>query len=691
MHTIHINTKKSQSVRQSVLILRIKGPLMTPKLHFLFRQVTLLSVVCLFLLSVLFMPHVHGEVPQKAPTTKSVATGGDKASDKYVTIDFNDVDITVLIKFISELTGKNFIVDNRVRGKVTIISPEKISVKEAYKVFESVLEVHGFATVPSGQVTKIVPSPDARSKNIETRIKSGLLQGEQPEDKIVTQLIPLRFASSSIIKRLFTPLVSKNSVILAYEPTNTLIVTDAHSNIKRLLRILKAIDVTGVGNEISVIPLTYADATRMVKTLSVVFRPAAKAAKNGASSTALQFVADERTNTLIFMASEDDTLRIKQLIALLDRESPRGKGKIRVYYLEHATAEEMADVLKNLPTKQSGGKDKGSGPFISENISVTADKATNSLIIMAEGEDYMVIEELIRKLDIPRAMVYIESLIMEVNVTKNFDLGVNWTVAGSNTIDGKSGGIGASFGADGTGVNPLSLLQPSGFSMGVITDGGIDINVAGTTYTLPNLGAIVTAFKFDEDVHILSTPQILTTDNEEASIIVAKNIPFQTKVSTTSTGNETFNTYEYRDVGLLLKITPHITKDRMVRLKLAQELSSVSGTISTQPTTSKRSVETTVIVKDQNTVVLGGLIDDNITDTVTKVPILGDIPLLGRMFRTDSKSNQKTNLYIFITPRVIENPAEAKKLLGETKERIGPLEGGHIKMYHGPDIENDLN
>ena len=653
-----------------------------------FHCCILVVTMCLFFTQAICVQAENGEKVNKRVSVSKKNTTDKNRSDKYVTIDFNDVDINVLIKFISELTGKNFIVDNRVKGKVTIISPAKISVSEAYKVFESVLEVHGFATVPSGKVTKILPSPDARSKSIETRVKSSALYGESPEDKIVTQLIPLRFASSSEIKRLFTPLVSKSSVILAYSPTNTLIVTDFQSNLKRLLRILRAIDVMGAGNEISVIPLEYSDATRMVKTLSVVFRPTAKAKKNGAA-TRLQFVADERTNTLIFMASEDDTIRIKKLISLLDREAPRGKGKIRVYYLEHATAEEMADVLKNLPTK-STGKDKGKpGPFISDKISVTADKATNSLVIMAEGEDYMVIEELIKKLDIPRAMVYIESLIMEVNVNKEFDLGVSWTAGGSQNVDGNDAYIGGGFG---TGTDPRvkasSLLSPNGLSMGIIGTGGVNVTVGDTDFFLPNIGAVATAFRFDEDIHVLSTPQILTTDNEEASIVVARNIPFQTKVSTTSTGNETFNTFEYRDVGLTLKITPHITKDRMVRLKLSQELSSVSGgTVNDQPITSKRSVETTVIVRDRNTVVLGGLIDDNINEGVVKVPVLGDIPFLGRLFRSESKSSQKTNLYIFITPRVVQNPSEAKNLLNEKSEQMGPIEGGHIKMYQAPEIE----
>ncbi|MBW2492558.1 MAG: type II secretion system protein GspD, partial [Deltaproteobacteria bacterium] len=238
------------------------------------------------------------------PSDDKKVTQEEQGSERFISIDFNNVDINVFIKFISELTSRNFVVDQRVRGKVTIISPSKISVKEAYKVFESVLEVHGFTTIRSGQVTKIVPSPDARSKNIETRLKE---EAASPEDRVVTQLIPLKFASSSEIKKLFAPLVSKSSVILDYPPTNMIIITDVYSNIKRLLRILKAIDVAGMGQELSVIPLEYAEATKFVKILDSIFQERKRSRAQSALSDT-KFVADERTNTIIFMASEVETI-----------------------------------------------------------------------------------------------------------------------------------------------------------------------------------------------------------------------------------------------------------------------------------------------------------------------------------------------------------------------------------------------
>jgi general secretion pathway protein D len=603
------------------------------------------------------------------------ASKGNTDSERFISIDFNDVDLSVFIKFISELTSKNFVVDQRVKGKVTIISPSKISVKEAYKVFESVLEVHGYTTVEAGQVIKIVPSPDARSKNIETRLKE---EAASPADRVVTQLIPLKFADSTEIKKLFAPLISKSSVILAYPPTNMLIVTDIYSNIKRLLRILKAIDITGMGEELSVIPLEYADSTKFVKILDSVFITKTRR-KAGDSEPAIKFVADERTNTIIVLASEVETTRIKRLIHLLDKETPRGKEKIRVYYLENANAEDLAKVLQELPTKKGGTPEGRTTPFVSDTAKITADKATNSLIIMAGKEDYLVLEEIIQKLDVPRAMVYIESLIMEVNVEKDFNLGVEWIAGGKTSIDDKETAFGGAFSSTG-GVLPSPLTSPpEGFTLGIFSEA---VTIAGITF--PNLGAVVQAFKKDKDVHILSTPQILTTDNEEATITVGKNVPYQTRAGT-SDADVDYSYYEYKDVGITLKITPQISKDRLVRLYISEEstkLDELASTVDERPTTLKRTIETTVIVKDKSTLVIGGLIDDSFSQTEYKVPCLGDIPLLNFLFKSTSKAADKTNLFVFITPHVVKHPVEAEEIYQKKKDHIEQIQEGNIKMYH---------
>jgi general secretion pathway protein D len=633
-------------------------------------KIILCSFVCFFL--------VLSALTAKNATAKNAKA--TKEPERFVSIDFNNVDINVFIKFISELTARNFVVDQRVKGKVTIISPAKISVKEAYKVFESVLEVHGFTTIKAGEVTKIVPSPDARSKNIETRLKE---EADSPEDKVVTQLIPLRYASPEEIKRLFAPLISKNSVILAYPPTNMLIVTDVYSNITRLIRILSAIDVSGMGQELSVIPLEYANANEFVKILNSIFQ-SKRTPKAKGSGISIKFVADERTNTIVVLASEVETARIKKLMRMLDKETPRGKEKVHVYYLENATAEDLAKVLQALPAKTGTAAKGKKAPLVSQKVKITADKATNSLIVMGDKDDYQVLEDIIKKLDIPRAMVYIESLIVEVNVDKDFDLGVQWFAGGKTQIGGKDAGVAGGF------RSPVGLPQatpgiggfPSttGFSMGVFTEA---VTIGNLSF--PNLAAIVKAFKKDKDVHFLSTPQILTTDNEEATITVGKNVPFQTR-SAAESSFETYSSFEYRDVGITLKITPQISKDRLVRLNISQIVEKIDelatlATSTDRPTTLKRSIETTVIIKDKSTVVIGGLIDDSFTKTTYKTPCLGDIPLLGMAFQSVSKASEKTNLYVFLTPHVIGNPAEAEEIYKNKKDDMDKIEEGRIKMY----------
>jgi general secretion pathway protein D len=643
-----------------------------------------ISKVIIFLLISIFL--VSFACLSFAQTDKKTKGSGELKgkveSKRFISIDFNNVDINVFIKFISELTGKNFVVDNKVKGKVTVISPSKISVKEAYKVFESVLEVHGYATVKAGKVIKIIPSPEARTKNIETLLKES---AASPEDKIVTQIITLKYADASEIKKLFAPLISKSSVVLAYSPTNMLIVTDFHSNIIRLIRILKAIDVAGIGHEISVIPLEFADSEKLVKILSSVFQQK-KAAKKGASQRTIVLIPDDRTNTVIMLASEVDSLRVKSLISMLDKQTPKDKGKIRVYYLEHATAEDLAAVLQAQTSSKSKTSAKGGkAPLLSGQATITPDKATNSLIIMADNEDYQVLEEIIKKLDIPRAMVFIECLIMEVNTNKDFKLGTEWkgfSEAHAYDTDGAAGG-----GFSGDEYSSLTGLAtsgalPGGLSLGVF---GETINISGITF--PSIAAIIEVYKKDKDIQIISTPQLLTTDNEEAKIYVGKNIPFQTR-STAEGGVETYSSFEYRDVGTTLKITPQISQDGMVRLAISQEVARLESTTDFRPTTLKRTIDTTVIVDDNSTVVIGGLIDESFSKIEYKVPILGDIPLLGWLFKSRKTQREKTNLFVFLTPHVINNKADAQKIYNQKKEKIGEVEKGSIKMYKTSKEEN---
>ena len=635
------------------------------------------------------LPGVQSVQATKSPAEQKLAAPAKKApSDKdaekrYVTIDFDNVDIAIFIKFISELTGKNFVIDKGVRGKVTIISPTKISVDEAYKVFESVLEVHGFTTVPAGSIIKIVPSVTARSKKIETLLKEHALE---PEDKVVTQLIPLKYADPNELKKLLTPLISKTSIIISYPPTGMLIMTDVLSNIQRLLRIIKVIDVEGIGEQVSVLPLEYAAANVLAKTLTTVFQQKAQKTRKVATTVpTVRIVPDERTNVLIILASEADTVKIKKLIEILDKETPRAEGDIHVIYLQNANAEELAKVLMAIPKEESKTAKKGKAPVISKEVQIVADTATNSLVITAKKEDFLTLQEVIEKLDILRRMVYIEALLMEVGVNKQFDLGVEWKAAEEvGSHEGrKIVGFGANTARDSAfpslNVATGAVALAEGFSLGVL---GESISISGVQF--PNIGAVIHAFQSDSDVHILSTPQIMTTDNEEAEINVTKNIPFLTRQDTSQTGID-YSNYEYKDVGVMLNITPQINQERFVRLKLSQEVSQVVEQEQVGlPTTLKRVAKTTVIIKDGHTVVIGGLIDETLNQTRTQVPCLGNTAALGWLFRSESKSGDRTNLYIFLTPHIIENPTEAERVYEDKKKQIDRIKEGVIKMYDKP-------
>jgi general secretion pathway protein D len=621
-------------------------------------------------------------VPEKEVPKKEEVTQKREPASRYITIDFDNVEITLFIKFISELTGKNFIIDNAVKGKVTVISPTKISVDEAYKVFESVLEVHGFSTVPAGAVVKIVPAVEARSKSIETRLRE---EAAAPEDRVVTQLIPLDYANPDELSKLFRPLISKNSVIVSYEPTRMLIVTDVQSNIKRLLGIVKQIDVAGIGEEVSVMPITHATASTLAKSLSDIFQTQVRGRlpRGAPAQPTTKIVADERTNSLITLATEDDTQKIQSLVALLDKPVPRGEGDIHVYYLQNANAEDLQKVLMAIPSKETKEQEKGKAPVVSKDVQIVADKATNSLVITAKKHDYLVLEDIIKKLDIARSMVYLEALIMEVNVDKEFRLGVEWMGMEDFTYNGKEGGFFAGSGGIGDYENIQGLSQtipslPSGFSLGVF---GEAIQIGNLVF--PNLGAIFQAYQKDADVNIISTPQILTTDNEEAEIYVGENVPYLTKEAT---GDQTYQTYEYKDVGVTLKITPQINQERFVRLKIFQEnISLKEGTEQYRPTTLKRSAETTVIVKDMNTVVIGGIIGESAEKATYKTPCLGDIPGLRWLFSALSRSQNKTNLFVFLTPYIITSPTEAKEIYDKKKENMEGVQRGAVKMYKKPE------
>ena len=637
---------------------------------------------------------------EDTPSAKKTFMESAQKTDagKYVMLDFDNVNIEVFVKFISELTGKNFIIDEKVKGKVTIVSPKKIPVEDVYKVFLSVLEINGFATVPVGDMIKIVPSSIAREKGLETRYKK---DGSGADDRMVTQIITLERSNPDEVKRVLDPIIPKTSSVLSYAPANLLIITDYLSNVRRMQEIVKALDVEGAGEQITYVPLKNASASEVTKSLTGVFQ------QRRANASPVKIVADPRTNSVIIFASVADTANVRKLVAMMDKDVPRGESNIQIFRLQNSVAEDLAKVLNNI-VKETGGASaaaatgtaaagqKVSAPAVSRNVQVVPDKATNTLIIMAEREDYKILENIIKQLDVPRPMVYIEALIMEVKANKDFKLGVEWSgVKDTGSISGIDGSKSAAFVGSGTGVlsgltstvidtATTALGLPSGFSMGII---GAGIRIGDVLF--PSIGAMVQAYKNDTDVSILSTPQLLTLDNEEAEINVGENVPYLTRQDSTSTTSAypvNYNTYEYKDVGVILTITPNINQENFIRLKISQQVTKVIAGVSTDttkpsiPTTLKRTAKTTVVVKDNETVVIGGLVGDSTDDSTNKVPFLGEIPIMGWLFKAKTVAREKTNLYIFLTPHIVRTQKDASQLYVEKRGSMGEVVEGIIKL-----------
>ena len=605
------------------------------------------------------------ELPQPLPET-------EQNGQRFITIDFDNVDIQLFIKYISELTGKNFVIDKAVQGNVTILSPSKISEEEAYKVFESVLEVHGFTTVDAGSVIKILPSARARSQNVQM-LNTGA--SNNPQDKVVTQLIRLKYASPDEMKKVLAPLVSQTSVLISHVPSGMLIITETMSNIQKLLGIIKELDVESREAEVAFIPLANSSAESIAKILTSVYQRSAGPQQGGAArvfSETVKIVPYERGNALIILANGSEMGKIKSLISTLDTEVQRAEGNIQVYYLQNATAVDLAKVLNDLPEAMAkDGAVQGKVAAISKDVRVMADEETNSLIIRATKDEYAVLQDVIKQLDIPRRMVYLEALIMEVDADKNFEVGVEW--AGGGTYSNGTGKVLGGFSGAGGFANlvdsagNISLgTAGAGLTMGVLKQG---VKIGNVTFT--DIGAVLKAYQSDDDVNIISTPQILTMDNTKAEISVGENVPFITSQNTTASQQD-YTQYEYKDVATKLSITPHINQSNVLRLEIATEVLRLK-TSSDTPTTYKRTATTTVILNDKSTVVIGGIIGQDASDSNYKVPLLGDIPLLGWLFRTHTTSSRKTNMFIFITPRIVRNPAQAVAVTLKKEDEMGKV------------------
>jgi general secretion pathway protein D len=525
-------------------------------------------------------------------------------SHNAVTIDFKDVELPVFIKFVSDVTGKSFVFDERIRGKVTINSPRPISTEELYEVFLSILDFKGFTALPDRKVIRIVPSQEAKQSSGDVVTKDSRIIREG----FITRLIPLQFLNVSDAQRILTPLISKNGAISFNSMTNTMVITDSPFNITKLV----------------------------------------------------------------------------SLITELDKEPIFGEGEIHVYYLKNADSVEMAKVLNELfgkisPARQAARSQPGTTPArtvsngdtqISGPISVTADKTINALIIKALPSDYESLKNVIEKLDIRRRQVFVEAAIMEIGLSTLDEIGVEFRYVNDFQGDNVEPFGGSQFGTLGSALTgPAGLSTLSGLAVGVVKG---SFSFGGTEFL--NIGALLRAIQSEAGVNILSTPQILTTDNQKAEIVVGENVPIITGQNT-STGGNVQTSIERQDVGVTLRITPHISAGDFIRLDLYQEISSLAESAEFDvnevgPLLNKRFAETSVVVRDAETIVIAGLIKDDKNNKIEKVPVLGDIPLFGVLFRYKKETIDKTNLLIFLTPTIIKESSTLEAIKNKKEEEM---------------------
>jgi len=631
-----------------------------------------------------------------------------------VTLNFVNADIDAVVKAVGEITGRNFLVDPRVKGTINIVSARPVAKALVYPTLLSALRMQGFAAVEADGVVKIVPEADAKTQAGPVQRGSVTASGE----RIVTQVIALRYESAAQLVTVLRPLISPNNTIAAYAPGNAIIITDYADNLKRIDRIVASLDQAPAG-EPMLVPVHNASALDVVALVNrMLTDPAGPPGAPQDATQRVALVADPRSNSILVRAETPArSARVRQLIEQLDTPARAG-GNVFIVYLKNADAAHVAETLRGL----YGGERPGTGgatsaapitmpvatttmgaaaaaafpasvaatsplatsatstttAFTAGGAMIQADTTNNALIIMSPEPVYNNLRAVIERLDTRRAQVFVEALIVEVTSDKAAEFGVQWQVLSGAARDrsGVQGFGGTNFGARGSGnniidasVNLGSLGQ--GLNLGVIS-GSITIPGLGV---ISNLGLLIRSLENDNKANILSTPTLLTLDNEEARIIVGQNVPFITGQYATTGTNATvqpFQTIERRDVGLVLRVRPQITEGGTVRLGIYQEVSRVQDTSAAGPILSKRALESSVIIDDQQIVVLGGLIQDSFNDGTQKLPYAGDVPVFGSLFRYDTRSRVKTNLMIFLKPTIVRGTTEGRTL---TSERYDYLRG----------------
>mgnify|MGYP000329472898 FL=1 len=589
------------------------------------------------------------------------------AEEDRITLNMKDADITTFITDIGQMTGKAFIIDPRVKGKVTIVSQHPMTQDEVYHVFISTLNVHGFTAVKANGVTKIVPIANVKQDVMKIASKRAPGHG----DEYVTRVLQLDQVSAQEILPLVKPMMAKEAHLVAYAPSNVLIVIDRADNVERIITLIKKID-TASNEEVEVIGLKYAAASDVVRMLKQIDK--STSGKKEVPERVTKYVADERTNSILLSGEATARLRIKNVIAQLDSPLKSDTGNIKVIYLHNAKAEEIAKVLEGVKgnieeqaLKQSSvitGKPtpkKLASSNEKTKTSIQADEGTNSLLISATPDVMRSLEAVIKQLDIRRAQVLVEAIIVEISEDKFSELGVQWAALGKSGFAiselGLSPGPGALLAAaNGSTDDAISALAgTSGFNVGFA-----DMNDD------TGFSAILKAIATDTDSNILSTPSLITMDNEPASILVGEERSFKTGDTTSSNNDNPFTTFTRKKIGLKLEITPQINEGDAVRLNIYQEVSGVkAGQGGSEATTNQREITTTVLVQDGATVVLGGLIDEQHSEVISKVPLLGDIPYLGELFKTRSVAKNRRNLMVFIHPTIIRDDKMLNEISGQ--------------------------
>jgi len=576
-----------------------------------------------------------------------------------ITPNYKDADIRQIVEAVGAVSGKNFILDPRVNAKVTMLSSTPMSADAFYAAFLSILEVHGYVAVTTGDVVKIIP--DASARQYPGPIGSSGSAG----DDLVTQVLLVENVGAPQLVPILRPLIPQYGHLAAHPGSNMLIISDRAANVERMVTIIRRIDQSS-DDEIEIVPLQHASSAEIVRVLTAL----TQVPRPDGIPVTTSLVADARTNSVLIGGDKTERLRLRALVAHLDSAPLEDGGDTQVRYLRYANAEELATKLQQHFTQQvtaAAGQNgaPAAGGASMEGVNVWSDPQTNAIIVNAPPKMMRSLMNIVDRLDIRRDQVLVEAIIVEVTADRTSELGVTWAIDGSN--DNNAVGV-TNFPDGGPGVVQLgtAIAGEGNGNLGQLIGDGVTFGIGRISDSGTSFAAILRALQGDADTNIISTPSIVTTDNEEASLNVGQEVPFLTgsfSQAGTGTGGAVnpFQTIQREQVGVKLVITPQISEGSDLILKISQEISSIaqSAAGAVDLITNERTIETTVIVEDGDILVLGGLLEDTLRESDQRVPILGSIPIVGNLFRSRSTDKVKTNLMVFIRPRILRNKNQA--------------------------------